>query len=278
MTHGGGSDDKIVIVVKKRGRKGGHHGGSWKVAYADFVTAMMAFFLVMWIVGMESDVKDLVQGYFNNPVGFRRGFAGGANPMSIGSSPLDGPLDRMPRFVRQVEERRFEGARDRILEGVGGLSDEDMPVVWVDVVEQGLRIDLREREGEPTSFAFGSDAVQPGMARALEIVAGSLSELPNAVVVEGHTDARAYGSEDYTNWELSVDRANAARRVLVRAGLPGDRILEVRGYADRHPLDPRDPAAAANRRVTVLVPFTTQPDDESSPGEAAPSEGAVGEG
>ena len=270
MTHGGGPDDRIVIVVKKRSRRGGHHGGSWKVAYADFVTAMMAFFLVMWIVGMESDVKDLVQGYFNNPVGFRRGFAGGVNPTSVGSSPLDGPLDRMPRFVRDVEQRRFEGARDRILEGVGGLSEDETPVVWVDVVEQGLRIDLREREGAPTSFAFGSDAVQPGMARALEVVAGSLSELPNPVIVEGHTDALAYGSEDYTNWELSVDRANAARRVLVGAGLSADRVVEVRGYADRRPLDPGDPVAPANRRVTVLVPFSTNP-DEASESDSAPA-------
>lgn len=275
MTHGGGSDDRIVIVVKKRSRRGGHHGGSWKVAYADFVTAMMAFFLVMWIVGMESDVKDLVQGYFNNPVGFTRGYAGGVNPASVGSSPLDGPLDRMPRFVREVEQRRFEGARDQILEGVGGLSSEDTPAVWVDVVEQGLRIDLREREGEPTSFPFGSDTVQPGMARALEIVARSLAELPNAVVVEGHTDSRPYGSDDYTNWELSVDRANAARRVLVRAGLSADRIVEVRGYADTRLLDPGAPDAPANRRVTVLVPFSTDPD---GPSESGPEPGSVGAG
>lgn len=256
----GGSDDRIVIVVKKRSRRGGHHGGSWKVAYADFVTAMMAFFLVMWIVGMESDVKDLVQGYFNNPVGFRRGFAGGVNPVSIGSSPLDGPLDRMPRFVRQVEERRFELARDRILEGIGTLSDGEAPTVWVDVMEGGLRIELREREGTPTSFAFGSDAVRPGMAQALAVVARSLAELPNPLIVEGHTDATAYGSTEYTNWELSVDRANAARRVLVRSGLDSGRIAEIRGYGERRPLDPSDPLAAANRRVTVLVPFSTEPE------------------
>lgn len=257
MSSGGRHDDKIVIVVKKKARRGGHHGGSWKVAYADFVTAMMAFFLVMWIVGMDSDVKDLVQGYFNNPVGFRRGYAGGSTAISVGSSPLDGPLDRMPRFVRQLEERRFDAAREEILEGIEPQPGDPMgPAVWVDVLEDGLRIELRERDGGGTTFAFGSNRVRPGMERALDVVAEALTKLPNDVVIEGHTDATAYGSEAYTNWELSVDRANAARRVLVARGLVPNRIVEVRGYADRRPVDANNPFAASNRRVTILVPFS----------------------
>jgi len=264
--NGRGGDERVIVVVKKKMRRGGHHGGSWKVAYADFVTAMMAFFLVMWIVGMESDVKDSVQGYFNNPVGFRQGYGGGASPLSSGSSPLEGPRDRMPHFLREVEERRFETARREILEGLEDPIDRgDMgPAVEVAVTAQGLRIELREREGGDTSFPFGSDAVRPAAVRALRVVAGALESLPNPIVVEGHTDAIQYGSGAYTNWELSADRANAARRVLVGAGIASERFQEVRGYADRRLLVPEDPLDASNRRVSVLVPFS------------APEEGALG--
>jgi len=218
---------------------------------------------------MESDVKDLVQGYFNNPVGFRRDFAGGGTPLGSGSSILDGPLDRMPLFVRQVEERRFDVAREEILQGIAALdSAVTTPRVWVDLVSQGLRIELRERDGAATSFAFGSDRVRPGMGRALEVVARALVPLPNGVVIEGHTDASTYGSGRYTNWELSTDRANAARRVLVESGLAFERVIEVRGYADRHLLNPNDPMGAENRRVTILVPFAAIGGGES--GQATP--------
>jgi chemotaxis protein MotB len=254
---GGGSNDKVVIIVhKKKKGGGGHHGGSWKVAYADFVTAMMAFFLVMWIVGMDSEAKDLVQGYFNNPVGFRRAFGAGADPTSQGSTPVPSELQRIPLFVRQMEERRFEAVRDdiarelRALEGAEGLQSQ----IEIVVTPDGLRVELREGR-EETFFALGSDDLRPAAREALVVIGRNLQRLPNHTVIEGHTDSTPYPSQSYTNWELSVDRANAARRALVDAGLDPAKVKEVRGYADRAPLEGVAPSDPANRRVTILIPY-----------------------
>ena len=253
----GGGDDRPIIIVKKIKKGGGHHGGSWKVAYADFVTAMMAFFLVMWIVGMDSDVKDLVEGYFNNPVGFRQAFGAGIDPVSQGENPIASELQRMPLFIRQMEERRFNAVRDDILEGLEGLSGvEDFgSQIEVVVTPDGLRIELREGRSGETFFTFGSDAVKPAAIEALRVVSTNVAELPNPLVIEGHTDAASYGTPSYTNWELSVDRANAARRILVDAGLSPGRVQEVRGHADRDPLVPDNVLDPSNRRVTILIPY-----------------------
>jgi len=252
-----GGDDNIIIVVKKVKKHKAHHGGSWKVAYADFVTAMMAFFMVMWIVGMESDVKDLVQGYFNNPVGFRQSFGAGTDPLSRGSTPIPSPLENMPIFVRQVEERRFNAVRDQILRELAGVdgSEDYGSQVEVVVTPDGLRIELREGPSGETFFTFGSDDVKPAAREALSIVAGNVAGLPNPVVIEGHTDSATYPSRSYTNWELSVDRANAARRILVDFGMSVERVREVRGHADRHLLVPDEPLNPSNRRVTILIPY-----------------------
>lgn len=253
----GGGEEKIVVVYRKKKAGSRSHGGSWKVAYADFVTAMMAFFLVMWIVGMDSDVKDLVQGYFNNPIGFRRAFGAGLDPLSQGSSPLASELQRVPLFVRQLQERRFEAVRDDILrdlreaDGIGDLAGR----VEVVVTPEGLRVELREGEDDDTFFTLGSDEVKPAARRVLDVIGADLQVLPNDVIVEGHTDSAAFGSSSYTNWELSVDRANAARRILVDAGLDNGKVVEVRGYADRHLLSPTEPYDASNRRVTILIPY-----------------------
>ncbi|MEQ1856954.1 MAG: flagellar motor protein MotB, partial [Longimicrobiales bacterium] len=227
----GGTKDKVVIVVRKRKKGGdGHHGGSWKVAYADFVTAMMAFFLVMWIVGMDSEAKDLVQGYFNNPVGFRRAFGAGADPTSQGSTPVPSDLQRIPLFIREMEERRFSAVRDEILrelealEGAEGLESR----IEVVVTPEGLRIELREGEGAETFFTIGSDELKPAAREALVVIARNLEAIPNHMVIEGHTDSAPFPSATYTNWELSVDRANAARRTLVESGFEPSKVQEVR--------------------------------------------------
>jgi chemotaxis protein MotB len=270
----GGSDGNVTIIVKKIKKVDGHHGGSWKVAYADFVTAMMAFFMVMWIVGMESDVKELVQGYFNNPIGYRRAFGAGMDPLSQGSEPLPNDLMRMPRFVRQVEERRFGAVRDEILHRIKGLAGADEFESQIEVVltPDGLRIELREGSDGGTFFTIGGDGVNPATRNALRVVAESIEGLPNHVVIEGHTDSANYGSDSYTNWELSVDRANAARRVLLESGLDRDRVVEVRGYADRQPLDPTRPLDPSNRRVSILIPYMQQVDSGDG---AGPLDGGV---
>lgn len=255
-------NNNVVIVVKKVKKSAGHHGGSWKVAYADFVTAMMAFFLVMWIVSMDQGAKDLVEGYFNDPIGFRRAFGAGQDPLSVGSVPIPSDIQRMPVYIRQVEQRRFNAVRDQILlelEGATG-ADEFSAQVEVVLTPDGLRIELREGEGAETFFTVGSAGVKPATVEALRIVADNIGELPNPVVIEGHTDSAQYPSDSYTNWELSVDRANAARRILRDQGLPADRVLEVRGHADRSLLLPDAPLDPANRRVSIMIPYLVPED------------------
>jgi chemotaxis protein MotB len=265
-------NERIVVVYKKKKGGGRHHGGSWKVAYADFVTAMMAFFLVMWIVGMESDVKDLVQGYFNNPIGFRKAYGAGLDPVSQGSSPIESDLHRMPLFIRQVQERRFGAVRDDIERDLRSLTESDDfgPQIEVVVTPDGLRIELREGPDGETFFATASDEVKPAARRALGVIGRNLEGLPNHVVIEGHTDAAGYGSATYTNWELSVDRANAARRLMVEGGLDPGKVQEVRGYADRDLFSPEAPLDPANRRVTILIPYLEGVDSGDRPPIAAP--------
>ncbi len=255
-------EPKIVIVKKKKVVGGGHHGGSWKVAYADFVTAMMAFFLVMWIMGMDQGVKDLVQGYFSNPVGFRRAYSGGLNPISSGNSIQNLDIQRTIMLTRQAQSERFQEAAQN-LEGqmreAGVMIGLDAEVEIV-VTEQGLRIDIMETGGPDAFFERSSAALRPALTTLLSTISEQLVDLPNQVVVEGHTDSMPFRASraGYTNWELSVDRANAARRELLAAGLPAERIAEVRGYADRELKIPDDPLAPRNRRISLLLPFTAE--------------------
>ncbi len=255
----GGS--KIIVVKKKKVVAGGHHGGSWKVAYADFVTAMMAFFLVMWIMGMDQGVKDLVEGYFSNPVGFRRSFSGGANPISAGNSPANIDIRRENLRWRDAQRRAFEQSAERIEEGlqVTGLQGLSTGVEVV-VTDDGLRIEIMDTEDGQTFFTKASSAIKPSLEQVMKVIAGELRGLPNVVVVEGHTDALPFvGFGEYSNWELSVDRANAARRTLVKHGLAGIRVVEVRGYADKVPKIVGQPLDPRNRRISVLLPFDQIP-------------------
>lgn len=254
---GSSQEKKIVIVVKKKARQHGSHGGSWKVAYADFVTAMMAFFLVMWILGMDPQVRDLIQGYFNNPAGFKKGSSGGANVIGSGSTPLSLDAQRLALLAREQQRRRFEEARAEIIarmERTAGL-EEIMAQVEIVITEEGLRIELIEGSQGATFFALGSANLTPAAAEALRLIAGTLKDLPNDLKLEGHTDAAQYGRRGYSNWELSTDRANTARRALEQAGIDGNRVVEVRGYADRELRNPGNPLDPANRRISILLPF-----------------------
>lgn len=252
------SDGKKIIVVKKK--VGGHHeehGGAWKVAYADFVTAMMAFFLVMWIVGMDQGVKDLVEGYFANPVGFKRAFSGGANPLSKGTDPRSLDLRKAELVTKAYQRAQFQETAEEIERKMGeaGLVSGQAASVEVVVTDQGLRIELMETGEGDVFFDKASASLKPAIRSVLGLIAPELQALPNRVVVEGHTDALPFGSTGYSNWELSVDRANAARRVLLQAGLDGERVVEVRGYADRKPKIAEDRLDPRNRRISVLLPY-----------------------
>ncbi len=243
----------IIVVVKKRGGHA-HHGGAWKVAFADFMTALMALFLVLWIVGQSSDVKSAIAGYFADPLGRADEFgssvvpgAGAARPLL--NSPLglaeviDPHIDRMKRLARHIEDGlrqlpEFESIRDNI---------------DIEMVDEGLRIELLE-DTSGMFFELGS-AVPNAKGRSLLSQLGSdMSLLPNHIVIDGHTDSRPYsGGSRYTNWELSADRANAARRLLVDGGLKPMQISEVRGLADRQLRVPADPSSPTNRRVTITM-------------------------
>ena len=252
-------DGKKIIIVKKKSGGGheGNHGGSWKVAYADFVTAMMAFFMVMWIMGMDEGTKNMVQGYFQNPVGYKKGFSGGRNILSQGNSLVSSESRTIALVRPEKQEQLLREAAGAIRANLdqAGITDDIGASVELVMTEQGLRIEMMETGDGETFFARSSAELKPALRVVLALVAEGLSDVPNDLVVEGHTDVRPFPGAGYSNWELSVDRANAARRVLALDGLLGGRVSEVRGYADRQlkiPDNPRDPR---NRRISVLLPF-----------------------
>jgi chemotaxis protein MotB len=255
----GKEKSKIIVKKVKKGGHGGHHGGSWKVAYADFVTAMMAFFMVMWILGMDESTKKAVEGYFSNPVGYKKGYSAGASPIGAGGSPPS-VMKSEASFIlarsHQTEEfhRVGEEIRRRVASvgELGGLAAQ----VEIVVTEEGLRIELMEDRSGELFFAFGASTLKPPARRALEIIAQELRGIANPVVVEGHTDAAPFARPGFSNWELSADRANATRRAIEAGGIPAARIVEVRGYADRVLKNPDNPLDPRNRRMSLLLPFT----------------------
>ncbi|MBI5014525.1 MAG: OmpA family protein [Deltaproteobacteria bacterium] len=245
-----------VIVIKKGGGHGGHHGGAWKVAYADFVTAMMAFFLVMWIVGQSKAVKQHVQGYFQDPVAYKAKvaagiFDGGQGMLSTGPAVQGQIAPIQEQQVRAALEKAGQEILDSLSE-VPGLKDISSQIE-VEVTAEGLRIQLMEA-GLSTFFDLGSATLSPSGIKTLATIAHTIAPLDMDVAVEGHTDSHAYsGRGGYTNWELSADRANAARRVLEENGVSARHVREIRGYADtrlRYPGSPEDPR---NRRISIIV-------------------------
>jgi len=248
--------DQPVIIVKKGGHgHGGHHGGAWKVAYADFVTAMMAFFLVMWIVGQSNPMKAGVAGYFRDPGVFERGTGGSAGimpgaPKGI-TSPTPTPNDTDIAVAKEVLEQAAQRMREAIeqLPDFAKIKDR----VDIEVTSEGLRIELIDTAND-SFFQVGSAMLHNDSKQLLGVIAGELGKIPNRVAVEGHTDGRAFAGKDgYGNWELSADRANSARRAMQDNGLRPDQIETVRGYADRRPRIADDPLDARNRRISIVV-------------------------
>ena len=270
------SKEKRPIIVKKVVKKAhGHHGGSWKVAYADFVTAMMAFFMVMWILGMDEQTRKSIEGYFASaPVGITHGYASGKSPVSVGTAPA-ARIQPLKLVTRTTETGQFRELADKIearLEGTDGLG-KIAAQIEVAVTEEGLRIELIEAEDGETFFPFGSAEMTPAAARALKVIGQQLKESSSSpIVVEGHTDSAPFGSAGYSNWELSSDRAQAARRALTSAGISNARIKHIRGYADRHLRKPEAPLDPSNRRTSILLPFSADmPDLQFGTGDAPPA-------
>jgi len=263
---------KVVIIKKKIVAGGGHHGGSWKVAYADFVTAMMAFFMVMWILGMDDKTKQAIEGYFANPVGYKKGYGAGSSPLGTGSAVNALQRSPMRMIVRSTEQRTFEQMRQAILERLAANDSLKRLNAQVDaqVTQEGLRIELVESDRGDVYFPIGSSRMNSATVLVLQLIGQELTPIAQSLIIEGHTDAAPFGRDaSYTNWELSADRANAARRVLLSAGIQQHRISEVRGYADTRPRVLNDPMAPANRRISILIPFTLVPESAGSATELA---------
>lgn len=234
-----------IRIVKKRKGHGGHHGGAWKVAYADFVTAMMAFFLVMWIVGLSKPVKENIAGYFKDPVKYKKAVAEGKNPIAVVEK-------KKPKL--DAERKKLEEAKKTIEKMVAASPEFKNIKKYIDIklVDEGLRVDLLEAK-ESMFFDSASAQIKPAAKSLLAKMAAEFGKLPNKLIVEGHTDNRPLNRDGYTNWELSADRANSARHVMEGSGLQKDQIAQVRGYADTQPRRPDNPAHFSNRRVSIIV-------------------------
>ena len=232
----------IVVIRRRKGGHGGHHGGAWKVAYADFVTAMMALFIVLWLLSSSEKVKKSVESYFQDPTG--SGKLAGSTKSGKGEGLTLKPED-MAKLKDKIEQAMRELPR----------FDELKNQVEMTVTNEGLRIELLETE-KGLFFDSGSAKLSVRGEEMMRLLASQLKLLPNLLLIEGHTDAKPYSSEtDYTNWELSADRANTARRVVQESGVHADQIAQVRGFADRHLRDPKDALNPANRRVSVIVQY-----------------------
>lgn len=242
----------VRIIVKKKKGHGGHHGGAWKVAYADFVTAMMALFIVLWIVGQSSATKQAISMYFKDPGVFESGQGGGILQGSSGSTPS-------PTSNAAIEMEKLKAEAKKIGEAIAAIPEFDKfkDKIQITVTKEGLRIELVENS-TGLFFDVGSAQIKPETVKLLKLVAQEIGRLNNNIMIEGYTDARPYVGKDYSNWELSADRANTARRVLEGNGVRQDQILQVRGFADRDLKHPDQPMDAANRRVSILVAATPE--------------------
>ena len=233
-----------IIVIKKKGSHGGHHGGAWKVAYADFVTAMMSLFIVLWLMGSSEKVKKAVAGYFNDPKGTANllGTTMAGNGVAV-ETTSDANLQKL-EDLKQKLEQEIKARKD--LEKL-------IKQIEITITSEGLRIELLESKNG-TFYQSGSAQLSPSGQELLALLAAELKTLPNQLLIEGHTDAAQYSSDaNYSNWELSADRANAARRLLQQDGVRADQVTQVRGYADQFLRMKNNPYDPSNRRITILV-------------------------
>jgi chemotaxis protein MotB len=241
-----------VRIIKKKGRgHGGHHGGAWKVAYADFVTAMMALFIVLWIVGQSKSVKEAISAYFKDPGVFTSGKYGGVLEGEKKTAPTSPPVP-LDRVAAEMEKLKAEAS---IIEKAISKEPDFSQFkdrIQVTVTEEGLRIDLVEAS-EGLFFDIGKATIKPQTVQLLKVIAANLSKMTNNIAIEGYTDARPYVSSGYSNWNLSTDRANSARMILEENGLQKNQISEVRGFADRKLRVPDKPLDFSNRRVSILM-------------------------
>jgi chemotaxis protein MotB len=268
-----------IIIIKKKGGHGGHHGGAWKVAYADFVTAMMALFIVLWLMNSSKQIQVAVGGYFKDPTGTSKKV--GSNQIGSGEN-FTLHKDDMPKLKEELQMAVRQVAN----------FDKLKNQIEMTITSEGLRIELLESSAG-TFFDSGRPGVNGDGRDLLVALAEQLGKLPNRVSIEGHTDAKPYATNgDYGNWELSSDRANSARRIMEANGLHPNQISQVRGYADQKLRVPGNPLEPSNRRISLIVQYVVKDEDEdkvpppnaepegkAQPNEANPpkAEGGTGE-
>jgi chemotaxis protein MotB len=251
------SEEPRVRIVVKKAHGRGHHGGAWKVAYADFVTTMMALFIVLWIVGQSAAMKEAIAQYFKHPGVNRESATPALAPGGAGLLPAQPAAAAGEREDTDGarDERALREAAERIKELIdkGGTFEGLREQVSIKITPEGLRIELMERDSTPL-FRVGSAVPVHPLKPLLENLEKILGTLPNNITIEGHTDGRQYSDrKDYSNWELSTDRANSARRILETEGMRQGQIDRVVGHADRILRVPEEPLHASNRRISLLV-------------------------
>ena len=265
-----GTTQNIIIIKRKKAGHGGHHGGAWKVAYADFVTAMMALFIVLWLLSSSEQVQKAVGGYFTDPKGHGKDMGNGLR--GAGSESLPIHKDDM----KKLKEKLDQAVKDV------SSSEKIRDHIVITVTGEGLRVEMIEDENG-MFFQSGSPSPTDYGKELLQTLAEEIGKLPNKVTMEGHTDSKPFlGHAGYSNWELSTDRANAARRWMQEHGMRQDQVTQVRGFADQSLRNPANPEDASNRRITLIIQYqkATPADQKPEPkaGEGKPGEGKPGEG
>lgn len=272
------ADARPIIVKRIKKTAGGHHGGAWKIAYADFVTAMMAFFLLMWLLGSTSkgDLKGISE-YFSTPLKVAMsGGSGSGDSSSViqgGGKDLtrkDGQVNKASdptqkktydlkaaqADLEKIEAGRLKGLKARIETAIDAnpTLKQFKNQLLLDITTEGLRIQVVDEKNRPM-FASAKAELQPYTKEILHEIGKTLNEVPNKITLSGHTDATPYanGGTSYSNWELSTDRANASRRELIAGGMDETKMLRVVGLASAIPFDKNDPMNPINRRISIIV-------------------------
>ena len=244
-----------IVIIKKRPAHGRYHGGAWKVAYADFVTAMMALFIVLWLMNSSRKVQDAVGGYFRDPRGAEKAARA---PESVPGAYV--PLNR--EDMEKLKQELLNSLHR--LDPLDKLKDQ----IEITITAEGLRIDLME-SAKGTFFELGSAKPTPALGDVLQVLSQDLGQLPNKISIEGHTDAKPYaGIGSYDNWDLSSDRANKARRLMQHEGVRPDQVSKVRGFSDQRLRIPAHPDDPSNRRISLIVQYLVAHDVEIAPSEA----------
>jgi chemotaxis protein MotB len=248
------------IIIKKKAGHSGHHGGAWKVAYADFVTAMMALFIVLWLMNSSKKIQEAVGGYFKDPKG---------TAAKLGSEK------QLRGQNEAVVKEDMEKLKEELQLAMKQMPDFDKfkDQIEITITKEGLRIELLESE-KGTFFDSGSAKISSNGRELLLMLAGEFGKLPNTVAIEGHTDSKPYAEgSNYGNWELSSDRANAARRLLQQHGIRENQVTQVRGFADQRLRKKDNPMDPSNRRISLIVQYLLKsaPDkgDDAMPPAAA---------